>query len=213
MSPYQKVLLVEGRDDREVIYQFCNYHGIDNQNLFKVEAKDGVEELLDDLKVRIRTEMKVLAAVIDADTDLNARWEQLCAILTMNGYDIPQQPKENGTIIAAPNSTRPQLGIWLMPDNQSTGMLEDFLLRLTQSADPLVNRAQQVVESIPESERLFGETKQSKAIIHTWLAWQSEPGTPLGLALRKQYLDPTQHPAPEFKSWLEQLFLSNESLE
>lgn len=211
MSPSEKILLVEGRDDREVIYQFCNHHDIDNRNLFKVEAKEGVEELLDDLRVRVRTGVKVLAVVIDTDTDLKARWDQLCGILTTHGYNCPEKPDEDGTIIAAPNSTRPQIGIWLMPDNQTSGMLEDFLLRLTQIGDPLVSRAKQVVERIPASERLFGETKQVKAIIHTWLAWQPEPGTPLGLAITKQYLDPTQNPAPEFKSWLERLFLPSKS--
>ena len=74
-----------------------------------------------------------------------------------------------------------------------------------------MNRAKQVVESIPASERLFGETKQAKAIIHTWLAWQPEPATPLGLAIIKQYLDPNRNPAPEFKGWLERLFLPSES--
>jgi hypothetical protein len=39
MSPRDRVLLVEGRDDREVIYQFCNHYQIDNKNLFSVEAK------------------------------------------------------------------------------------------------------------------------------------------------------------------------------
>jgi hypothetical protein len=38
---HSRVLLVEGRDDREVIYQFCNRHGIDNRGLFEVEDKVG----------------------------------------------------------------------------------------------------------------------------------------------------------------------------
>lgn len=72
MSPRDRVLLVEGRDDRKVIYQFCNHYQIDNKNLFSVEAKDGIENLLDDLRIRVRTGVKVLAAVIDADVVLTS---------------------------------------------------------------------------------------------------------------------------------------------
>ena len=39
------VLVVEGADDREVIYQLCNAHGLDNRSLFTVEPADGVDEL------------------------------------------------------------------------------------------------------------------------------------------------------------------------
>ncbi len=208
MSPKDRVLLVEGRDDREVIYQFCNYFSIDNRTLFSIEAKDGVENLIDDLKVRIRTGVKVLAAVIDADIDRSARWEQVCAAIEVHGYNLPNAPTQEGTILDAPNASRPKLGIWLMPDNQAPGMLEDFLLRLTNESDPLIVRAESVVDRIPEAERLFERTKRSKAIIHTWLAWQEEPGTSLGLSITRRYLDPTRNPAPEFRQWLEQLFVS-----
>ena len=209
MSPRDRVLLVEGRDDREVIYQFCNHYKINNKKLFSVEAKNGIENLLDDLRIRVRTGVKVLGAVIDADVDPNARWEQVCTALADYGYVLPTQPIREGTILEAPNSRRPQLGIWLMPDNQMSGMLEDFLLRLANEEDRLISRAENVVDSIPETERLFANPKRSKAIIHTWLAWQEEPGTSLGLSITRRYLDPTRNPAPEFKQWLEKLFVSD----
>ena len=88
-------------------------------------------------------------------------------------------------------------------------ILEDFLLRLANEEDSLIHRAENVVDNIPETDRLFGDTKRSKAIIHTWLAWQKEPGTSLGLSITKRYLDPTRNPAPEFKKWLEKLFMPN----
>ena len=185
MSRKDKILLVEGYDDREVIYQFCNHHDIDNRELFSVEPKNGVERLIDDLRLRVRTEVTtVLAAVIDADADLNARWEQIRTAVAGSGYILPNAPIKGGTIIDAPKLNRPKLGIWLMPDNQVSGMLEDFLLRLANEQDSLIHRSENVVDSIPETERLFGDTKRSKAIIHTWLAWQEEPGTSLGLSIR-----------------------------
>lgn len=202
----EQVLLVEGNDDKEVIYQFCNYHEIDNRKLFSVESKDGIEQLIADLKIRPKTGVKVLAAVVDADADLPARWAQIRDALERNDYSVPSTPIAEGTILAPPNASRPVVGIWLMPDNQISGMLEDFLMRLTQEKDPLFPRAKSAVDSIPYAEQLFGDTKRSKAIIHTWLAWQEEPGTPLGLSITKRYLDPTKTPALEFKIWIEKLF-------
>ena len=211
MPPKDKILLVEGRDDREVIYQFCNHHKIDNKSLFSVEAKDGVDSLIDDLSQRVRTgsNVKVLAAVIDADDDINVRWAQVRNAVGDYGYSFPDTPDKAGTILDSSDALRPRLGIWLMPDNQVAGMLEDFLLRLTSEEDSLISLAENVVKSIPESERLFGDTKFSKAIIHSWLAWQEEPGTSLGISITKRYLDPTRNPAPEFKKWLEKLFIED----
>lgn len=210
--PKDRVLLVEGRDDREVIYQFCNYHQIDNQKLFSVETQEGIDNLLENLSVRPRTgEEKVLAAIIDADVDIQARWDSVCAALAKCDYTLPKMPNLEGTILAPPRPNRPRLGLWLMPDNQVEGMLEDFLLRLTQAGNVLLGRAENAVDGISQAERLFGETQRSKAILHTWLAWQAEPGTPMGLAIKRQYLDPDQNPAPEFKAWLEDLFMPPQS--
>jgi hypothetical protein len=204
--PHDKVLLVEGRDDREVVYQFCNHHGIANKALFTVKDKDGIESLLDDLRLRLRMDVSVLGVLVDADADPGTRWQQLASTVSPLGYRLPTSPVEAGTIVPPPGPNRPRLGLWMMPDNRVEGMLEDFLLRLTRDGDPLMARAHGVVDAIPEAERRFAIAHRSKAAVHTWLAWQAEPGTPLGQAITKRYLDPLRHPAPAFRAWLVELF-------
>jgi hypothetical protein len=201
-----KVLLVEGRDDREVVYQLCNHHRIDNQALFSVETKDGIESLLADLRLRPRTGVAVLGVVVDADVDPTARWQRLDAVLRPLGYALPKTPRETGTIIEAPAAVRPRLGVWMMPDNRVEGMLEDFLLRLAHEGDRLLERAHEAVDGIPAEDRRFAPAHRSKAAAHTWLAWQEDPGTPLGLAITRRYLDPSRDPAPAFRDWLLELF-------
>jgi hypothetical protein len=49
---------------------------------------------------------------------------------------------------------------------------------------------------------------KSKARIHTWLAWQEDPGTPMGLAITKSYLDTNQELCNLFVNWLNNLFNS-----
>lgn len=201
------VLLVEGRDDREVVYQFCNRHGIDNRLYFDVEDTDGYTELLDDLRVRPKSGVPVVAAIIDADFDLNARWNQLVDKLSALGYSLPASPSAGGTFLDAPqNSTLAKVALWIMPDNRVTGMMEDFLQRLVPNGDPLLILAETTVANIPAERRRFKDTYVSKAVVHTWLAWQKEPGTPLGLAITKHYLDTSKDIAKDFEVWLRQSF-------
>ena len=88
-----RILLVEGREDREFVYQFCNYHSINNRVLFDVEPKDGYESLRDDLMVRPLTVVKVIGAIVDADTDPHGRWHSLRSGLLASGYtDFPTEP-------------------------------------------------------------------------------------------------------------------------
>ncbi len=206
MSYHKGILLVEGRDDREVIYQFCNHHEIDNQSLFRVESKNGIENMMDDLRVRVRTEVPVIGLVVDADTDPHERWHKIDRALAPFGYKLPKTPPQTGLCLPAPNPSRPRLGIWMMPDNHAPGMLEDFLFSLTNIGDPLLVRAEQAVTNIPTEEQRFRDAHRSKAIIHTWLAWQREPGTPLGLAIRRRYLDPGGTSAVAFLTWLQNVF-------
>lgn len=210
-EPHDRILLVEGRDDAEVVKQFCNHHRIDNRRLFKIEIKQGIEALLDDLRVRPRGDVQVLGVIVDADADPLARWRQLGDAMQRSGYALPEQPGGAGTCIPAPSSFRPRVGVWMMPDDRGPGTLEDFLLELTQDGDPLLPRATTAVDAIEPRHRRFPDERRSKAVVHTWLAWQEEPGTPLGLAITRRYLDPSRDPAPAFRDWLLALFAPAEA--
>lgn len=49
-------------------------------------------------------------------------------------------------------------------------------------------------------------TIKTKAYLHTWLAWQEEPGKPMGQAITKKYVDAQAPHAQLLISWLRQLF-------
>jgi hypothetical protein len=55
--------------------------------------------------------------------------------------------------------------------------------------------------------RKFALGHFAKAHIHTWLAWQSDPGTPMGLALTKKYLDAGSLGTAPFLRRLDAMFL------
>ena len=202
----RKVLLVEGVDDEHVMKHICTNRGI--SHLDEVKEHGNYQELLKAIPVRIKfsEEGDVVGIVIDADTNLSARWQSVRHRLVEAEYpDVPNAPDPNGTILNPPDgSFLPRAGIWIMPDNKTPGVLEDFLDSLIPQSDALRAHARCSVDSLPEQP--FSDNDRPKALIHTWLAWQEEPGRPYGTAITARFLDPDLPQADVLASWLEQLF-------
>ncbi|MFC5420404.1 DUF3226 domain-containing protein [Bosea eneae] len=85
--------------------------------------------------------------------------------------------------------------------------LEDFVTYLVPAGDVLFPRVRETIDGLTEAERRFPPAHRTKAEIHTWLAWQAEPGTPMGLSIAKRYLNPEAAQVSTFLSWLERLFV------
>lgn len=204
----KRVLLVEGTDDEHVLKHICGNRGI--PHLDHVTPHGSVDNLLDSVPVRLKTseDGDIVGVVIDADTDLAARWQSLRDRLTRVGYQgVPDNPATDGTIIdPPPGALLPRVGIWIMPDNQTKGILEDFLRFLVPGGSRLFDHVTTSVATIPEGERRFSQLAEPKALIHTWLAWQEEPGKPMGTAITARYLDPNVVQVDVLVSWLKRLF-------
>ena len=203
----EAVLLVEGKDDMHVLLAILHHHGMIMSPDF-IEQFEGIDKLLENLEVRLRlTDLKRLGVVVDADEPLSTRWSQVVAVLSRAGYtNLPGTPDPKGTIFDPPDSLHPVVGVWLMPNNILPGMLEDFVKFLVPPGDRLLKRAMESVASIPAGERLFSEGHLSKAQIHTWLAWQEEPGRPMGLAIKAKFLDPSCKQAVDLTAWARRVF-------
>ncbi len=199
------LMLFEGKNDRHVVGALLYYYGI-AEGIIKFKDKTGLQKLLKDLPIELRaSELERLGILIDADTDLIAHWQSLQAVLGKAGYgDIPKLPAPDGTILQTEGL--PIVGIWLMPNNKLPGMLEDFVALLVPPEDLLWAKALESVNDIPSEHRRFTANHLSKAYIHTWLAWQEEPGTPLGSAITKRYFDPAASQAAAFISWIRKLY-------
>ena len=196
-------LLVEGRDDAVVVANLCQAHQL--PDAFEIAGKKGITDLLETLSTQLKTsDLEVLGILVDADTDLQARWQSLRAHLTKEGYLVPDVPVSTGTILHVED--KPTVGIWVMPDNHLPGMLEDFVATLIPDGDALFPYAKECVQKLPEQR--FSPALRAKADIHTWLAWQEEPGLPFGTAITASYLDPRSVHAQGFISWLRALFIS-----
>ncbi len=204
----RKILLVEGSDDEHVLKHICGNRGV--PHLDEVRTHGGVETLLESIPVRLRLSQDgdIVGVVIDADTDVKARWESLRDRLINVGYQsVPADPTPDGTIVDPPAQTLlPRVGVWIMPDNQTNGILENFLRFLVPQECTLFRHVLSSVATIPAADRRFGPLAEPKAIIHTWLAWQEEPGKPLGTAITARFLDPNVAHVDVLVSWLNRLF-------
>lgn len=205
-----RYLLVEGKDDKIVTQTLLRTHNVAGDFDIEDSLQDesgGIDKLLDGIPIRLKTRgIVALGIVVDADQDLKARWESLLHRLKNAGYqNLPNHPDPLGTILSEQN--RPKVGIWLMPDNKANGMLEDFLTYLVPPEDKLLPLADNTLTQIEGSNlNKYAITHRSKALIHTWLAWQAHPGRPFGTALTARILVYNQPIANTFINWLKRLF-------
>ncbi|MDQ1088089.1 DUF3226 domain-containing protein [Siphonobacter sp. SORGH_AS_1065] len=206
---FNQKLLVEGNDDQHVIWSICDKNKVTES--FDIIDCGSDSQLLRQLSRRIRfnaDKVKAIGILLDADTSLQKRWNEIKKQVKDLGYALPDVPDANGTIIES-SSYYPRLGIWLMPDNlQSSGMLEDFAKVLIPEQDQLLVEVERVlseIEAIPR-KAIYKDVHKAKALIHTWLAWQEDPGTPMGLAITKSYLNHNHELAIRFVTWLNALF-------
>ena len=203
----RKILLVEGADDEHVLKHLCGQRGV--QYLDEITQLGNAERLLESFPVRLKeSDVEALGVVIDADTDIASRWQSIRDRLSKAGYqDVPQNPVVTGTILPAPPKTLlPRVGLWIMPDNQTKGILEDFLRFLVPPGSRLFSHVESSIASIPQEERRFSQLAEPKAVIHTWLAWQEDPGKPFGTAITAKFLDPNVPQVDVLMAWLKALF-------
>lgn len=230
MAPLPGLLLVEGRDDMHFVQQLCNRTKLSNQTLFSIDPMRAAEDKgysgSQEVVVRLRAELSKFAylrigVVVDADDRPDGVWESLRNVMLESGYPSDALPEraQRRPVVVGPHLDAvpplPRVGIWIMPDNRSEGMLEDFVRRLVPSSDPLIALAEAAVDgvrsTVPERsghgvEQRFGDVHRPKALIHTWLAWQPVPGTALGLALTRRYLDANHELFKSFEAWLREIF-------
>jgi hypothetical protein len=197
-----KILLVEGKNDVHVFANIFNIHNVIEN--FNIEGKEG-DSIYKSIPIYLKTDIDTIGVVIDADVNLEAKWSKIKNIFIKSGYEISKTPNKLGTIITSDNL--PKIGIWIMPDNNEKGMLEDFVHQLVPDNDKLMTYVDESLSKIElDKVNKYKDIHKSKARIHTWLAWQETPGVPMGLAIKMTYLDTNKELCQKFVNWINDLF-------
>lgn len=93
-----------------------------------------------------------------------------------------------------------------MPDCRHSGALEDFLQDLIKEDDLLLPHAEESVSKAKQLGARYSDVNTGKAVLHTWLAWQEEPGRPYGVAIKARYFGTESVAAHESVAWFECVF-------
>ena len=202
-------LLVEGNDDQHVVWALCEKHHVpESFDVVDCESVDNVLKAFE-LRLKLVDHNQRIGVVVDADVNLKSRWESIVSILKKTGkydccnIDLPQ----DGLLLDSTDNTYPKVGIWLMPDNNQNGMLEDFMAALATSDDTLMKKSEDVLTKLEEEGiQKYKPVHRSKAKIHTYLAWQDVPGRPMGQAITANILNSDSDVAIRFANWLKEMF-------
>lgn len=173
-----------------------------------------VPELIPALVKQLDTSMiSRLAIVVDADHDsgggFEPRWKQLTAVLKEHGYRCPERPptEPNRGSIFLHDDGLPEVGLWLLPDHQSNGMLEDLILSSAgRSAEQsaLIEHAKATIRGLPHT--LFSSHQRGKAVTYSWLSYQARPAIGLSAPIRAGLVDRAQEPLRGLCDWLVRVF-------
>lgn len=206
-SPFR--LLVEGPDDRHSVIHLMKRHGInwDDPQVVLPCVYDcgGLDPLLASLGVAAKSYGR-LRFVVDANADMQNRWTRAKEALARVGVALPDRPSPDGIVVEGISADW-RVGAWLMPDNQNRGRLEDFLSKLIPPNDPCWDHAKEATARAKALGATFAEEDTCKANIHTWLAWQENPGLPFGTAITARYFAVDSPEAQRFVQWFKRLFM------
>ena len=141
MPPNERsILRVEGRDDKFVIENLLRRHGVDCAHVEikpteEGEGTGGKDRLLQGMKTAVTTRTgHSVGFVLDADADPEYRWQAVRQRLDDIDLVLPEEIPDGG-FVGDTLAYQVRVGVWLMPDNQRSGALEEFLMDLVADED------------------------------------------------------------------------------
>ena len=197
------LLLVEGENDEHVVEHLCRR--VQTIPAFEIRSAGSVSELLGAIEPEVLADgRRTLGVLMDADDCPPSRWEELRERFAAVAIETPAAAEPGGVIV--PPTNGPRVGVWMMPDNQSPGELEDFVQTMVPTGDPVWPRSQRYVDDIPREHRRFRPGKLLRAQVYAWLATRETPGR-MGAAIGAGDLHVGGPDSQRFAHWLSELFV------
>ncbi|MBU0654594.1 MAG: hypothetical protein KJ914_05600 [Gammaproteobacteria bacterium] len=226
----RSVLLVEGTTDKYFFELLLEKAGLTHVEVFPPKesgtrgrginalVKEGIPKQLEEIK---RGSVMKLGIVVDADSEdddagFANRHQAISALLESDFTLVVAQQEVKGSIFQRDDAPEIRIGLWIMPDCQEQGMLEDCLLpciadpertELLALTDASIHEVTQ--RKIFENIR-FNEKHLSKVRFTTWLTWQQKPRSCRQLspacALKEGWLNPDHPNITAITHWLQKVF-------
>lgn len=226
----RSVLLVEGTTDKYFFELLLEKTGLTHVEVFPPKEsgtrgrginaliKEGIPRQMEEIK---RGSVIKLGIVVDADSeDDNAGFanrNQTISTLLESDFNLVATPQEfKGSIFQRDDAPEISIGLWIMPDCQEQGMLEDCLLPCI--TDPnrteLLALADASILEVTQRKTFenirFNEKHLSKVRFATWLTWQQKPRGCRQLspacALKEGWINPDHDNIKALTAWLTRVF-------
>jgi hypothetical protein len=219
MVEAQNILIVEGDADKSLFEKICRKIELETSVKVAVSkdlggthnSKEGVLKTLRDFLPLLQSADKVTRIAVVVDADYSAHHglgyertiEKITSIVQIAGFERDNE-NQAGIIFNNPDSSG-SFGLWVMPDNQNEGMLEDWIKNCI--VDTELTLFQQATNTLQQlTNRKFPDHLLSKAEVATWLAWQKKPGHGIYSVIKDDLLD-LEHPLfKELERWLIKVF-------
>ena len=192
----KKVLAVEGKDEVNFFNALLEYVGITNFEVYEVGGK---QQFRDKLPALVRmsgfSDVEVLAIIRDADNNAEAAFQSIKDILKKEKLKAPNQVNQF-------SDGSPKIGIFIMPGNSDTGMLEDLCLK-TVEHHASMHCVEPFINCISELETPPNNIAKAKA--QAFLATMPELVKSVGIGAQKGYWNFNSEELTDLKSFIDNL--------
>lgn len=209
------ILLVEGEKDKRVIPHlmghFIAWGERHEPEKWPADIKPfgGVDDLLKPGVIGAELKspgLEALGIMVDANGDPAGRWGEIRRAAIGSIPTMPMDLPAEGLVCEDDEGLR--FGVWLMPDNKATGMLETLMAMFVPDRGiglwPFV--VAHCLAAKEQHNAPYRDVHLDKAQIYAWLALQDEPGEQLHIAVMKRILQPSSPLADPFVNWFCKLF-------
>ena len=181
----KKLLLVEGNDEVVFFGALLDSKGASG---IQIEESGGKSQFAAKLGAIKNTpgfdNVQSMAVIHDADNNVDGSFQRIQDALKKHGFKAPE-----GKGLFAQGS--PKVGVFLIPDNKSAGMLESLCLSAVKSKEVIecVDSFMRCVNTAAKN-KIYKEPRNiHKARLRAFLAAMEKDTPSLGLAAEKGYLD------------------------
>lgn len=174
-----KLILVEGKDDKDFLIEYGKHLGINN---CRVESVDSVNNFIKEIPSQVKRTgfEKITHFAIIRDKDTGTIEDAFTSIINIfkKKTSVSDFPKEHGQW----SEGKPKIGVFIMPGKQEGIMLEDLCLSTVASKPEM--------KCVNEFSNCISQTKNmAKTKTLAYLAAQYEPVNTIGLGASKGYWD------------------------
>ena len=172
------LLLVEGRSDEEFFKALMRKMQLSGIEIRMYGGKNNLRKALNGLQRISGFDRISLGIVRDADNNAKSAFQSVCSALRNAGLSHPKQPESF-------EGTKPRIGVLVLPDANTPGMLETICLR-SVTDDPAMKCVDEYFNCVQEQLGYLPKTI-NKAQVQAFMASKPETVWQLGEAAQKNY--------------------------